>query len=145
MLDNTSIDNPIRIIIADDNDLVRDVVRDLIELGLSAACSTAPTLEEAVEIARQALFDLALLDYNMPGMDGLSGVTRMMGCNVQNVALLSGRVSSEIIDDAVDLGVSGFLPKTLDPAAIIAAVDAMCVGEKFPAQHFLNKMIPGQR
>ncbi len=141
MLDNVSRENPLRIIIADDNDLVRDVVRDLIEYGLSADCRTAPSLQGAIEVASHARFDLALLDYNMPGMDGLDGVDRIMRCDVQNVALLSGRISNEIIADAIDLGVSGFLPKTLDPNAILEGVRAMCGGQKFPAQHFLDQLI----
>ncbi len=140
MLDHANSDTHIRVIIADDNDLVRDVVRDLIEHGLSAECSTAPNLDIALDIASSTRFDLALLDYNMPGMDGLNGLRRMMQCDVRNFALLSGRISSEIIDEALDLGISGFIPKTLNPNVIVEAVRDISSGEKFPAYHFLNQL-----
>lgn len=145
MLDQLSLQDPLRVIVADDNDLVRDVVRDLIEHGLSANCTTAHSLDSAIEVASFARFDLALLDYNMPGMDGLAGVDRILKCNVVNVALFSGQISSDVIDDAIELGVSGFLPKTLDPHVITEAVRAMCDGQKFPAQYFLDQMIQSNR
>lgn len=141
MLDNLFPENRLRVIVADDNDLVRDIVRDVIEHGLSANCSAAPCLNGAVEIASNTRFDLALLDYNMPGMDGLNGLHRIMRCDVRHVALFSGSISSEVIEEAIDLGVSGFLPKTLNPKALIEAVHAMSFGEKFPAQYFLNQLV----
>ena len=129
-----------RIIIADDNDIVRDVVRAIIEQGLSADCSSARCLDETVEIASETPDDLALLDYNMPGMNGLIGLSRIKSCDVRHAALFSGRISSDVIEEAIELGVSGFLPKTLAPGALLSAVQAMCSGEKFPGQHFFGEM-----
>ncbi|MEO9823524.1 MAG: response regulator transcription factor [Paracoccaceae bacterium] len=141
MLDILSLENRNRIIVADDNEMVRDVVRAIIEHGLSADCTSASNLDEAIEIASNSQVDLALLDYNMPGMNGLNGLRRITSCNVRHIALFSGRISSDVIEEAIDLGVSGFLPKTLEPNAMLQAIRAMCVGEKFPGQHFLGKLI----
>ncbi len=137
MLNGLSSENRPRVIVADDNDLVRDIVRTIIEHGLSADCGSARGVDEALEIASDGQVDLAILDYNMPGMDGLNGLRRIMESDVRHVALLSGSISSDVVEEAIDLGVSGFLPKTLPPRAMLKAVRAMCLGERFPAQHFL--------
>lgn len=138
MLDSSSSEHRYRILVADDSDLVRDLVRAIIEKSLSADCSTARGLDEALKIVDDLPVDLALLDYNMPGMDGLDGVQRIMSSGVRHVALLSGSISSEVVEEAVDLGVSGFLPKNLPPRAMLDAIRAMCLGNRFPAQHFLG-------
>jgi DNA-binding NarL/FixJ family response regulator len=141
VLDSLFSKNRFRVIVADDNDLVRDIVRAIIENGLSADCSTARGLDEALKIASDTPVDLALLDYNMPGMDGLNGLHRIMSSNVRHVALLSGSISSDVAEEAIGLGASGFLPKTLPPRAMLEAVRAMCLGDRFPAQHFLSRLM----
>lgn len=141
MLNNSFVEKPARIIIADDNHIVRDVIRAIIEHGLSADCSSTWGLDEAIEISSNAPIDLALIDYNMPGMNGLSGLRRIMSCDVRHVALFSGSISSDTIEEAIELGVSGFLPKTLAPAVMLEAVRAMCFGTKFSGQHFLGKLM----
>jgi len=141
VLDILSFENRTRIIVADDNEIVRYVFRAIIEHGLPADCRSAQSLDEAIAIASNSPVDLALLDYNMPGMNGLNGLRRITSYNVRHIALFSGGISSDVIEEAVDLGVSGFLPKTLAPNAMLEAVRAMCVGEKFPGQHFLGELI----
>lgn len=140
MLDKLFLDHRIRVIVADDNEIVRNVVSDVISYGLPADCSSAQGLDEAIKIAAHAPVDLALLDYNMPGMNGLDGLRRLKPSDFRHVALFSGRIPSEVIDEAIKLGVSGFLPKTLAPQALLEAVQTMCHGKKFPAQHFLGKL-----
>lgn len=141
MIDNLLPSRHLRVLVADDSDLVREMVRAILEQGLSADCSCARDLGEALDIAANRSIHLALLDYNMPGMNGLQGVTRMMKQDVRNVALLSGRITSDVVQQAVGLGVSGFIPKALPPRKMVGAVRAMSLGKKFAADHFLGDMV----
>ena len=139
-LDSFFPERRLRIIVADDNDVVREMVRAIIEHGLSADCSSARDVDEALTVVSETSVDLALLDYNMPGMDGLNGVLRIMATDVRHVALLSGGISSGEVEQAIDMGVSGFLPKVLPPRQLVGAVRAMCLGKKFSGEHFLERL-----
>jgi DNA-binding NarL/FixJ family response regulator len=141
MMDSVFSKSRMRIIVADDSDVVRYAVRAILENGLSAICSSARDLDEALKITSDTPVDLALLDYEMPGMDGLNGLHRIRSSGVRHFALLSGAISSDAIEEAIGLGASGFLPKNLPPSVMLEAVRAMCLGERFPAQHFSVSLI----
>ena len=141
MLDSVFSKSQIRVIVADDSDVVRHAVRAILENGLSAICSSARDLDEALKIASDTPVDLALLDYKMPGMDGLNGLNHIRSSDIRHFALLSGNISSDAVEEAIGLGASGFLPKSLPPSVILEAVRAMCLGERFPAQHFSVPLI----
>jgi two-component system, NarL family, nitrate/nitrite response regulator NarL len=67
-----------RILLADDHDLVRETMAAFLVAEGQAEVATAGSLPEALEIvAADRAFDLVLLDYNMPGMNGLEGLRRM--------------------------------------------------------------------
>ena len=65
-----------KILIADDHDLLRDSLGAILATDLSAELNYAANLADAmVHISRQK-FDLVVLDYSMPGMDGYAGLAR---------------------------------------------------------------------
>ena len=119
-----------KLLIADDHDLVRDTIADYLRQKSRFAVDVAQSLEGALELeAANRPYDLILLDYSMPEMDGLNGLTRMMGRSPGPVALLSGTAPSKVAQRAVQMGAAGFVPKTLSPDAMIAALEHMISGE----------------
>ena len=129
-----------RVLIADDHDLLRDTLiaflgsEDGIELG------SAATFEEAcARIEEDAPYNLVLLDYKMPGMNGLEGLERALAMNGgQRVALISGQATREIAEQALALGAAGFVPKTLPAKSLVNAVRFMAMGEQYAPIEFMT-------
>ena len=115
----------IRVLIADDHPLIRGALNVAI-LGIATGAQTveAGTLEDAVAVLdRDTAFSLLLLDLNMPGMKGFSGLTyvRAQYPNIP-VMIVSGTTDKTVMRRCVDFGASGFLPKTLDLEAMRSAL-----------------------
>jgi DNA-binding NarL/FixJ family response regulator len=85
-----------RVLIADDHDLVREALASFLQGEGVVEVVTVPTLDDAIRAADETgSFDLVLLDYNMPGMNGLDGLDRMIAANDRRpVAILSGNASA---------------------------------------------------
>lgn len=130
-----------RILVADDHGLVRETIAAfLVNEGFPDVQGVA-TLDEAVAAAKKTgSYDLVLLDYNMPGMNGLAGLESMALANGgKSVALMSGTASPEVAEEAIAIGAAGFVPKTLSSKSMIAAVRFMLAGEVYAPFAFLNQ------
>jgi DNA-binding NarL/FixJ family response regulator len=126
-------EGPMNILLADDHDLVRETIAAFLTAEGFRSVSVAASLPEALRlIARSGPFDLVLLDYLMPGMNGLEGLAAALRANAPRpVAVLSGTVSREVAEASVRAGAIGFMPKTLGSRAMVAAMRAMASGETF--------------
>lgn len=122
-----------RLMIADDHDLVREAIGAILESAGFTDVYFAATLVDAVEQATGGEeFDLILLDYNMPGMNGMDGLKKMLEVAGEcPVALLTGLDSPEIAHQALDFGAAGFMPKTLSTKSMISAARFVIAGEKY--------------
>lgn len=123
----------ISVLIADDHKLLAESL----ELYLSAdggfATDRAESLDEAMGcIAAKGGYDVILLDLDMPGMAGLSGIERAITANSPGrVVLFSGQARQEAALRAMELGAAGFMPKTLSPKSLVAAIRFVAAGETY--------------
>ena len=119
-----------KLLIADDHDLVRETIADYLRTQAGFAVDTARCLNQSLEMeAKNADYSIILLDYTMPGMDGLSGLAKMCAQSAARVAILSGTASADVAQRAIRMGAAGFVPKTLSPSRMLIAVAAMDAGE----------------
>src|SRR5579872_2397780 len=78
------------------------------------------------------VFDLVLVDYDMPGVSGTEGVAKVIEAFPQAiVAVISGRATSANIHAAIQAGARGFLPKTLAPEQFAAAFNTLLTGTTY--------------
>ena len=129
-----------RILIADDHDLLRETLSMFLASEGSIDTTLASTLDAALDLIQsEEKFDLIMLDYNMPGMAGLNGLKRAMEASGGTpVALMSGIASRSVAEEALAFGAAGFVPKTLAAKTLVNAVRFMAMGEKYAPIDFMT-------
>ena len=133
-----------RILIADDHDLLRETLSMFLASEGSIDTALASTLDAALDLIQsEEKFDLIMLDYNMPGMAGLNGLKRAMEASGGSpVALMSGIASRSVAEEALSFGAAGFVPKTLAAKTLANAVRFMAMGEKYAPIDFMTAEDP---
>jgi DNA-binding NarL/FixJ family response regulator len=122
----------IRVLVVDDQDLVRVGLRTLIdsEEGLELAGEAADGLA-AVALARELKPDVVLMDIRMPGVDGIEATRRIVAdpdLAATRVIVLTTFEVDQYVFDALRIGASGFLLKDTRPPQLIAAIRAAVDG-----------------
>lgn len=122
-----------RILVADDHDLVRETIAAFLISEGEVEVETAGTLHAALQVVEDTgTFDLVLLDYDMPGMHGLDGLVQMQEANEQRpVAIISGTTTRALAKEVIAAGAAGFVPKTLGAKSMISVANFMAAGETY--------------
>ena len=128
-----------RLLIADDHEMVRDTVSAFLDREADLDCEAVGDLDDALAAVERRHVDLALLDYGMPGMNGLEGLARMREANGDGtVAIVSGVAPRAVAREALAAGAVGFLPKTMPARELVAAVRFMLAGGRFVPVEMMN-------
>jgi DNA-binding NarL/FixJ family response regulator len=123
----------IRILIADDHQLVREGiesmlagVRDVEVVGL------VPSGEEAINAAREMQPHVVLMDIIMPGMNGIEASRWIKEIDGSiRVIIVTMEISKEYVSAAIKSGVDGYLPKDIGKSTLLEAVRSVSKGEKY--------------
>lgn len=121
------------IIIADDHPLFRSALQQALTLGLGddvRLVEAASIAELEVLLNQNAQWDLVLLDLNMPGAYGFSGLVLLRGQYPQlPVVMVSAQEESAVVARSREFGASGFIPKSSSLETIQQAVRAVLDGD----------------
>jgi DNA-binding NarL/FixJ family response regulator len=135
----------IRVVLADDQALVRAGFRSLLEdeddLEIVGEAGDGA---RAVELARSARPDVVLMDIRMPVMDGLEATRRIAADELLagvRVLVLTTFELDEYVFDALAAGASGFLLKNTDPVELLRAVRVVAEGEALLAPSVTRRLI----
>ncbi|GAA4432565.1 response regulator transcription factor [Georgenia halophila] len=122
----------VRVVLADDQEIVRTGLRTILELqGLDVVAEAADG-REAVELARRHRPDVCLMDVRMPVLDGVEATRRLAGPDVADpipVVVITTFDLDEYVDAALAAGARGFLLKDSGPELLLQAVRAAATGD----------------
>ena len=129
------------ILIADDHPLFRSALHQAVALGLGSdvrLVEVASIAELEKQLAIKADWDLVLLDLNMPGAYGFSGLVLLRGQYPQiPVVMVSAQEEASVMVRSREFGASGFIPKSSSMEAIQTAVRTVLDGDvSWPPQAF---------
>jgi DNA-binding NarL/FixJ family response regulator len=133
---------PVRVLVADDQALVRGSFRILVETAADlAVVGEAATGAEAVELARTEKPQLVLMDIRMPVMDGIEATRRITAGSDVRVLILTTFDLDEYVFRALRAGASGFLLKDTPPADLLTAIRVVAAGEALLAPSVTRRLI----
>lgn len=120
----------IKVLIADDHEVVRCGLRSLLDGGEIEIIGEATTGEQAIQMALEKRPDVLLLDIRMPGGDGLNVLGRLkLEAPAIAVLILSTYDNPTYVARAVALGAAGYVLKGTDRAGLIDAIRKASIGE----------------
>ena len=133
---------PVRVVVADDQAAIRT--------GLVMILDSAPDITvvgeaadglAAVGMARDRKPDVVLMDIRMPGIDGIEATRRLVAESVCEVLVLTTFDLDEYVDSALAAGAAGFLLKSVEAPALLAAVRAVAKGDGVLAPEITRRVI----
>ena len=124
---------PLKILIADDHELIRDGLKARLEKHEGwKVCGEAVNGRQAVEMARTLTPDVAVLDISMPELNGIEATRQIRkACPKTEVLILTMQESEGLVRDVLAAGARGFVLKTDTSRLLVAAVEALAQGKPF--------------
>jgi two-component system, response regulator PdtaR len=111
-----------RILIAEDETIIRLDLRDLLVRAGFEVCAEAKDGEEAVELARSEQPDLAIMDVKMPRLDGIDAARQILEERPIPIVMLTAYGQDEVVSRAVEAGVYGYLVKPFREQDLLPAI-----------------------
>jgi two-component system, NarL family, response regulator DesR len=122
----------IRILLADDEDLIRGAMAALLALEPDIeVVAEASTSTDAVEAARRHRPDIAVLDLEMPPADGLAAAEAILAELAVQVVLVTRHARPGVLRRALGAGVSGFVPKTTPASRLAEILRDVAAGQRW--------------
>jgi DNA-binding NarL/FixJ family response regulator len=136
---------PIRVVVADDQPLVRSGLRMILDAQPDIdAVGEAGDGHEAVAVARLELPDVVLMDVRMPNLDGIAATRQLAGPDVEHplaILVLTTFDLDEHVYDALRAGARGFLLKDATREELVSAVRVIARGDALLAPSVTRRLI----
>ena len=137
--------DPIKVMLADDERLVRSGFKVLLDLEDDiTVVGEATNGAEAVERARATRPDVVLMDIRMPQLDGIQATSRIVktpGLEKVRILILTTYDTDTNVFEALQAGASGFLLKDAGPAELLHAIRVVAAGDALLAPRITRRLI----
>jgi DNA-binding NarL/FixJ family response regulator len=122
----------VRILIADDHEVVRQGLRALLaaEIGFTV-CGEAKTGRDAVRKTRTLRPDVVVLDVSMPELNGIDAARQIRASSKSEVLILTMHDRDDLLREALQIGARGYVLKTDAVSELVAAIRAISRGKLF--------------
>jgi two-component system, response regulator PdtaR len=117
-------DERLRVLIAEDETIIRLDLRQLLEQNGLVVCGEARDGLEAVELARTTKPDVALFDIKMPQLDGVEAARRVYAERPLPIVMLTAYADPELVVRAIGAGVFSYLAKPFEARDVLPAIQA---------------------
>ena len=112
-----------RVVIAEDEAIIRLDLKELLEEEGYEVVGETGRGDEAIELVRQLQPDLVILDIKMPGLDGLSAARHVAGERLAAVLILTAFSQRDLVEQARDAGALAYLVKPFQKSDLIPAIE----------------------
>jgi response regulator NasT len=112
----------VRILIAEDETIIRLDLKELLERSGHDVCAEARDGVEAVELARAEEPDLAVLDVKMPRLDGIDAARTILNERPIPIVMVTAYGQEELVSRAIEAGVFGYLVKPFREQDLLPAI-----------------------
>jgi len=117
-------EQPLRVLIAEDETLIRLDLRGLLERQGFKVCGEARDGEEAVRLAHELDPDVVVLDLRMPVLDGIEAARRMLAERPLPIVMLTAFADRRSVERALEAGIFGYLVKPFREQDVAPAIRA---------------------
>lgn len=112
-----------RVVIAEDEAIIRLDLKELLEEEGYEVVGETGRGDEAVDLVRSLMPDIAILDIKMPGLDGLTAARHIAAERLAAVLILTAFSQRELVEQARDAGAIGYLVKPFQKSDLIPALE----------------------
>ncbi len=131
-----------RVVVADDQELVRSGLQLVLEARGCEVVGTAGDGCEAIEVVRRTEPDVVLMDIRMPVLDGIAATRELTASgSTTRVLVLTTYDLDRYVYDALSAGAAGFLLKATPPDRLVDGIRTVCAGESLLAPQLTRRLI----